>query len=130
MAYYSAVTLNLPPHEAEDLVRRELEKEGFGILTEIDVQATLKNKLDVDFRPYKILGACNPPMAHKALEAEDKIGLMLPCNVILQATADGKTEVAAIDPVASMQAVENDALKPIAEDVLGRLRRVMAALQA
>lgn len=86
-------------------------------MTEIDVRATLKEKLDLDFRPYKILGACNPPLAHKALEAEDKIGLMLPCNVIVQRTAEGKTEVAAVDPVASMQAVDNDALRPIAEDV-------------
>ena len=99
------------------------------MLTEIDVRATLKKKLDVDFRPYKILDACNPTMAYKALQAEDKIGLMLPCNVILQSMGDGTTEVGAIDPVASMQAVENDKLQPIAEDVRGRLQRVMQALK-
>lgn len=129
MTYYSTVTLDLPVDKAEERVRQELEKEGFGVLTEIDVRATLKKKLDVDFRPYKILGACNPTMAYKALQAEDKIGLMLPCNVILQSMGDGTTEVGAIDPVASMQAVENDKLQPIAEDVRGRLQRVMQALK-
>ena len=129
MTYYSTVTLDLPVDKAEERVRQELEKEGFGVLTEIDVRATLKKKLDVDFRPYKILGACNPSMAYNALLAEDKIGLMLPCNVILQSMDDGTTEVGAIDPVASMQAVENDKLRPIAEDVRGRLQRVMHALK-
>lgn len=129
MTYYSTVTLDLPVDKAEERVRQALEKEGFGVLTEIDVRATLKKKLDVDFRPYKILGACNPTMAYKALQAEDKIGLMLPCNVILQSMGDGTTEVGAIDPVASMQAVENDKLQPIAEDVRGRLQRVMQALK-
>lgn len=129
MTYYSTVTLDLPVDKAEERVRQELEKEGFGVLTEIDVRATLKKKLDVDFRPYKILGACNPSMAYNALLAEDKIGLMLPCNVILQSVDDGTTEVGAIDPVASMQAVENDKLRPIAEDVRGRLQRVMHALK-
>ena len=129
MKYYSSVTLDVPVEKAEERVRQELEKEGFGVLTEIDVRATLKKKLDVDFRPYKILGACNPSMAYKALQAEDKIGLMLPCNVILQSTDDGKTEVGAVDPVASMQAVENEELRPIAEDVRGRLQRVIHALE-
>ncbi len=106
----------------------ELKKEGFGILTEIDVKATLKKKLDVDVRPYRILGACNPPFAYKALQAEDKIGLMLPCNVIVQELADGSVEVAAIDPLASMHAVDNPALKEIAGQVREKLARAVAAL--
>lgn len=126
--YYYARTLDLAPEDAEARVREELEKEGFGVLTEIDVQATLKKKLDEDMRPYKILGACNPPYAHKALEAEDKIGTMLPCNVIVQATGDGQTEVAAVDPVASMQAVGSEALRPIAEEIRDRLRTVIDSL--
>lgn len=125
--YYVARTLDLSPEEAEARVREELAEEGFGVLTEIDVGATLKKKIDVDFRPYKILGACNPPFAHRALEAEDKIGTMLPCNVIVQ-EKEGGTEVAAVDPVASMQAVENEALRPIAEEIRDRLRRVIEAL--
>ena len=123
--YYYTKTIDLSPEEAEARVREELEEEGFGVLTEIDVKATLKKKLDEDMRPYKILGACNPPYAHKALEAENKIGTMLPCNVIVQATGDGRTEVAAVDPVASMQAVNNEALRPIAEEIRDRLRRVI-----
>lgn len=125
--YYYTRTLDLTPEDAEARVREELEKEGFGVLTEIDVKATLKKKLDADFRPYKILGACNPPYAHKALEAEDKIGTMLPCNVIVQAK-DGQTEVAAVDPVASMQAVDNEKLRPVAEEIRDRLRRVIDQL--
>lgn len=109
-------------------VREALAKEGFGILTEIDVKATLKNKLDVDFQNYIILGACNPPFAYKALTAEDKIGLMLPCNVIVQETPDGKIEVAAIDPVASMMAVKNDEIQPIAEEIRGKLQAVIDSL--
>lgn len=123
--YYYSKTVDLSPEEAETRVRTELENEGFGVLTEIDVKATLKKKLDVDFRPYKILGACNPPAAHQALSVEDKIGTMLPCNVILQETEDGQTEIAAVDPVVSMQSVENDALRPIAEEIRDRLRTVI-----
>jgi uncharacterized protein (DUF302 family) len=123
--YYYSKTIDTTPEEAEARVRDELQKEGFGVLTEIDVTATLKRKLDVDFRPYKILGACNPPAAHKALQAENKIGTMLPCNVIVQETADGRTEIAAVDPVASMQAVENEDLHDIAEDIRNRLRTVI-----
>lgn len=123
-SYYYARILDLPHDEAEARLREELDKEGFGVLTEIDVSATLKKKLDVDFRPYKILGACNPPFAHKALEAEGKIGTMLPCNVIVQAR-DGQTEVAAVDPVASMQAIDNADLQPIAEEIRDRLQRVI-----
>ena len=95
-----------------------LQKEGFGVLTEIDVKATLKKKLDVDFRPYKILGACNAPFAYKALQAEDKIGTMLPCNVIVQELDNGKIEVAAIDPMASMQAVKNESLGDVAQNAI------------
>ena len=116
MKYYFSKKLNIPFNEALIRVTDELKKEGFGILTEIDVQAAMKKKLNVDFRKYQILGACNPPFAHKALEAEDKIGTMLPCNVIVQET-EGGVEVAAIDPVASMQAVENPALEGIASEV-------------
>ncbi len=103
----------------------ELKKEGFGILTEIDVKEALKKKLDVDFRKYKILGACNPSFAYKALQAEDKIGTMLPCNVIVQETDDGKVEVSAIDPIASMQAIENQSLADIASEVREKLKKVI-----
>jgi uncharacterized protein (DUF302 family) len=126
--YYHSKTVDLPPEDAEARVRDELEKEGFGVLTEIDVAATLKKKLDVDFRPYKILGACNPPAAHRALQAEDKIGTMLPCNVILQEDGEGRTEVAAVDPVASMQSVESEDLRPVAEEIRERLRAVIDRL--
>ncbi|MBB4285162.1 DUF302 domain-containing protein [Roseospira goensis] len=113
--------------EAVTAVTAALQEQGFGILTEIDVRATLKQKLDAEFRDYRILGACNPPLAHRALQAEDRIGAMLPCNVIVQARDDG-AEVAAIDPVASMQAVDNDALRPIAEEVRDRLKSVVETL--
>lgn len=125
MAYYFNKTLRTSFDEAVKKVTEELKKEGFGILTEIDVKETMKKKLNVDFRKYKILGACNPPFAHKALELEDKIGTMLPCNVIVQETAEGQTEVAAIDPVASMQAVENPKLTKVADEVRGKLKRVI-----
>jgi uncharacterized protein (DUF302 family) len=108
-------------------VAEELEKEGFGVLTEIDVQATLKKKLDVDFRRYAILGACNPAFAHKALQAEDKIGVMLPCNVIVQETEDGAVEVAAIAPLSSMQAIDNPTLHDIASEVQEKLKRVISS---
>lgn len=111
--------------EAIEKATEELKKEGFGVLTEIDVAATLKKKLDVDFRKYRILGACNPQFAHKALAAEDKIGTMLPCNVIVQELEDGKVEVAAVDPVASMAAVENASLDDIAGEVRNRLSNVV-----
>jgi uncharacterized protein (DUF302 family) len=114
MAYYFSRKIAAGFDEALDRVTRALQEQGFGILTEIDVGATLKKKLDVDFRPYRILGACNPPFAYKALQAEDKIGTMLPCNVIVQATDDGGVEIAAIDPAASMAAVDNPALEEIA----------------
>jgi len=127
MSYYLARTVDLPFDEAIERVTAALAEQGFGILTEIDVRATLKKKLDVDFRPYRILGACNPPFAHRALQTEDKIGTMLPCNVIVQ-ELDGTVEVAAIDPVASMQAVGNPALADLARDVRERLRLALEAL--
>ena len=102
MNYYFNKTLNLSFDKAIARVTEELKKEGFGILTDIDVKATLKQKLDVEFRKYRILGACNPPFAYKALQTEDKIGTMLPCNVIVQEISDGQVEVTAIDPLASM----------------------------
>jgi len=129
MSYYFTKTIDASLDEAEDRVTAALKEEGFGVLTQIDVRATLKKKLDVDFRPYKILGACNPGFAHQALLAENKIGTMLPCNVILQEIGDGRTEVSAVDPVASMQAVENEALGGIAGQVRERLRRVVDALE-
>jgi uncharacterized protein (DUF302 family) len=102
-----------------------LKEEGFGVLTDIDVKATLKKKLDVEFRNYRILGACNPPFAFKALQAEDKIGTMLPCNVIVQEASDGKIEIAAIDPFASMQAVDNPELGEIANQIREKLKNVI-----
>ena len=128
MSYYFSKTLSMSFEDAVARVTDELKKEGFGILTEIDVQAALKEKLDVDFRKYRILGACNPPLAHQALEAEDKIGTMLPCNVLVQETDDGQIEVSAIDPVASMQAIDNPALGEVAETVRSKLRGIVEAL--
>ena len=128
MSYYFNKTINLPFDEAITRVTDELKKEGFGVLTEIDVKATLKKKLDVDFRNYRILGACNPPFAHQALLAEDKIGTMLPCNVIVQELAPGVVEVAAIDPVASMSAVENPGLAEIGMQVRAKLQKVVESL--
>ena len=110
------------------LIIEQLKEEGFGILTEIDVSETLKNKLDVNFKKYKILGACNPPYAHKALQAEDKIGTMLPCNVIVQEIEAGVFEVAAVNPMASMQAVENEDLEKIADEISAMLENVIEKL--
>jgi len=126
--YYSKQLKNVSFDEAVEKVTEALKLEGFGVLTEIDVKATFKKKLDVDFRPYKILGACNPPYAHKALSVEDKIGIMLPCNVIIQETSDGNIEVAAVDPVASMMAIENPALMGIASEIQLKLKTVIEKL--
>jgi len=117
---------DLPFDDAVARTVEVLKAHGFGVLTDIDVKATLKSKLDVDFRNYRILGACNPPSAYQALQAEDKIGLMLPCNVIVQETPEGAVEVAAIDPVASMQAVQNPALESVAREVQAKLRAAVA----
>ena len=127
MSYYFAKTLDVPLDRAVEKTIAALKAQGFGILTTIDVQATLKEKIGAEFHPYVILGACNPKMAHQALQAEDKIGTMLPCNVVVQ-QRDGMSEVAAIDPVASMQAVHNDALAPIAADVRARLKAAIDSL--
>ena len=128
MSYYFSKTLDLPFDDAIARVTEELKKEGFGVLTDIDVRATMKKKLDVDFRNYRILGACNPPFAHQALLAEDKIGTMLPCNVIVQEHAAGVVEVAAIDPVASMAAVDNAQLGAVGMEVRARLQRVVESM--
>lgn len=127
MSYYISKTLRVPFEEAIERVTEALTAEGFGVLTEIDVRATLKKKLDVDFRPYRILGACNPSLAHQALQAEAMIGLMLPCNVVVQ-DQGGKIEVAAVDPLASMAAVDNPGLTGIAEQVRSKLAAVIGAL--
>jgi uncharacterized protein (DUF302 family) len=128
MDYYISKKVAVSFEKALDRVREELKKEGFGVLTEIDVRDTLKKKLDVEFRNYRILGACNPPFAYKALQAEERIGLLLPCNVIVQERPDGTVEVAAIDPAASMQAVTNPALPEIAGQVREKLRKVIERL--
>ena len=126
--YTFSRTLDADLDTAEARARHALSAEGFGVLTEIDIQATLKEKIDADVAGYKILGACNPPLAHQAMQTEPRIGVMLPCNVILRDVGDGQTEVSAIDPVASMAAVENDGLGEIAADVRDRLRRVVDAM--
>jgi len=128
MNYYFNKMLNISFEEAIPKVMEELKKEGFGILTEIDVKEAIKKKLNKDFRKYRILGACNPPFAYEALQAEDKIGTMLPCNVIVQETSDGRVEVAAIDPLASMQAVDNPVLADIAAEVQAKLKKVIESL--
>ena len=125
MEYYFSKTITESFDDAIEKVTEALKAEGFGILTEIDIKATLKKKLDVDFYNYKILGACNPPFAYKALLAEDKIGTMLPCNVIVQEKVPGQVEVSAVDPAASMQAVENSALNEIATEVRTKLQKVI-----
>lgn len=129
MNYYFTTTLrNLSFTEAISKVTEELKKEGFGILTEIDIKSTMKSKLDVDFYNYTILGACNPPFAYKALQAEDKIGTMLPCNVIVQEKEPGIIEVSAVDPAASMSSVANEDLNNIAGEVRDTLQRVIGSL--
>jgi len=128
MSYYFNKTLSVAFDEAIAKVTEELKREGFGILTEIDVKEAMKKKLKKDFRKYRILGACNPPYAYKALEAEDKIGTMLPCNVIVQELEEGKVEVAAVDPIASMQAIDNPSLGDIAKEVQAKLKKVIESL--
>jgi len=129
LPYGMTTTVRLLYERAVERTREALSAEGFGVLSEIDVRATLKNKLDADFRPYIILGACNPPMAHRALTAEQHIGLLLPCNVIVYAADDeGTSVVAAIDPEVSLGRVGNDALAPLAAEVKSRLRRVLDAV--
>lgn len=128
MAYYFSKTLALGFDEAVRHTTEALKKQGFGIITEIDVTETLKKKIGVDFKNYRILGACNPFLAHEALKIEDKVGTMLPCNVVVQEAGAGQVEVAAIDPVASMAAIDNPQLKAKAEEVRSLLQAVIASL--
>jgi len=128
MSYHFTKTVDLPFDKAIESVTEALKENGFGVLTTIDVKTTLKNKIDVDFRPYTILGACNPTFAYQALQSEDKIGAMLPCNVVVQQKDDGRVEVSAVDPVASMQAIENPALGGIAQQVQGLLKATIDTL--
>ena len=128
MEYYFSKTIAGSFDNTIQKVTEALQAEGFGILTEIDIKATLKKKLDVDFYNYTILGACNPPFAYKALLAEDKIGTMLPCNVIVQEKEAGEVEVSAVDPTASMKAIENDELHEIATEIRARLQKVIEQL--
>lgn len=128
MSYYLGTVLPLGFDEAIRRVTEALKREGFGIITEIDVKATLKSKINVEFRPYRILGACNPALAYEALQLEDKVGTMLPCNVVVQELAPGRVEVAAIDPVASMMAIDNPALHEKAASVRAKLERAIGSL--
>ena len=125
MSYSFSKTLNEDFDTVISKVTEELKKEGFGVLTEIDIKATFKKKLDLDFRRYTILGACNPQFAHKALLAEDNIGTMLPCNVIVQERENGQVEVSAVDPIASMMAVQNESLGGLAQEVSAKLKNVI-----
>lgn len=128
MSYHFSKKLTASFDDAIESVTAALAAEGFGVLTTIDVSATLKKKIDVDFRPYTILGACNPGFAHQALQAEDKIGTMLPCNVVVQQISDSEIEVSAVDPMASMQAIENESLGAIASEVQQKLKSVIESL--
>jgi uncharacterized protein (DUF302 family) len=128
MSYFFSKTLKTSFAEGVRRATEALKDEGFGIITEIDVTDTLRKKIGAEFRNYRILGACNPKLAYEALQIEDKIGTMLPCNVIVQETPDGSVEIAAIDPVASMMAIDNPRLKLAAEEVRTRLQRVVASL--
>ena len=128
--YALSRTLDVSYSEADSRVREALKEEGFGVLTEIDVAATLKEKLDVEFPSYEILGACNPPLAHQALRAEPDVGLLLPCNVVVRALEDGRTMVEALDPVVQLGVAENDGLTALAEDVRARMMRVLEAVAA
>lgn len=129
LSYGLKKTLRMSVEDADTRVREALKEEGFGVLTEIDVRSTLKEKLDVDFRPYRILGACNPPLAHQALTEERDIGLLLPCNVVVYAgEEEGTTVVSILDPVKLLGMANRDDLQPLAEDVRGRMQRVLGAL--
>jgi uncharacterized protein (DUF302 family) len=128
MSYYLSRILHLPFEEALSRATQALKAEGFGIISDIDVAGTLKQKIGVDYPAYRILGACNPAMAHEALELEDKVGTMLPCNVVVRDAGNGMTEIAAVDPVASMQAIENDALADKARAVRQKLEAAVQRL--
>lgn len=128
MTYHFSKIVNLSFEEAIEKVQNDLKTEGFGIITQIDIKETLKNKINADFRKYKILGACNPNFAHRALQAEDKIGTMLPCNVVVQENLQGKTEVSAINPLVSMQSVNNPNLNDLANEVSSILKKIVENL--
>lgn len=128
MSYHFSKELRLPFDEVIIMVTSRLKKEGFGVLTEVNVRETLREKLNVDFRNYRILGACNPPFAYRALQLDDRIGLMMPCNVIVQERDEGVVEVSAVDPVASMQAIDNPELREVAEEIRQKLRAVIDGL--
>lgn len=127
MGYHNSKTVDYSFDEAIAKITEELKKEGFGVLTEIDVKETLKKKLDVDFRKYRILGACNPPFAHKALQAEDTLGVLLPCNVVVQ-EKENKVQVSFVNPMESMKSVENPALEEIASEVSAKLEKVLQSI--
>lgn len=127
--YAISKIVDLGHQEAISMVTQALSEEGFGVLTEIDVSATMKKKLDVDFPKYHILGACNPPYAYQALTAEEQIGLMLPCNIIVYVNGEGETVVSAVDPIASMMAIENETLGGLAREIKEKLHRVIHSLQ-
>lgn len=130
MSYYFTATLKTSFDDALAKTAEALKTEGFGVLTEIDMQAKLKEKVDVDFKKYKILGACNPSFAYKALQAEDMIGIMLPCNVVVTEQGENQIEIAIVDPLAAMMAVENSQLEPVAMEVTEKLKRVIGLLQS
>jgi len=130
MNYHFSKIVDLPFEKAIERVTEELKTEGFGVLTEIDVKATLKKKLDVDFREYMILGTCNPSFAYRALQKEDKIGTMLPCNIIVQVNSQNKVEVSAVDPVASMSSIGNPELEEVASQVRAMLQNVIERVQS
>ncbi|MDP2891019.1 MAG: DUF302 domain-containing protein [Bacteroidota bacterium] len=129
MEYYFSATLHTDFVDAVVKITEALKKEGFGVLTEIDMQAKLKEKLGVDFKKYKILGACNPAFAYKALQAEEMIGVMLPCNIVVTDKENGTTQIAAIHPIASMMAIQNPALEPLAKEITEKLQRVINLLK-
>ena len=129
MEYYFSATLHTDFDDAVAKITEALKTEGFGVLTEIDMQAKLKEKLGVDFKKYKILGACNPSFAYKALQAEEMVGVMLPCNIVVTDKENGTTQIAAIHPIASMMAIQNPALEPLAKEITEKLKRVMNLLK-
>jgi len=128
MSYYNSKTVNYSFEDAILKVTDELKKEGFGVLTEIDVKETLKKKLDIDFHKYKILGACNPPFAYKALQTEENLGVLLPCNIVVQEKQNGTVQVSAVNPIESMQNVKNQALEDVASQISSKLQKVLESL--
>jgi uncharacterized protein (DUF302 family) len=129
MEYYFSTILQTSFENAETKVTEALKTEGFGVITEIDLQFKLKEKLNVDIKKYKILGACNPSFAHKAIQAEEMVGVMLPCNIVIIDKENGLTEVASIHPLASMMAIQNPTLEPLAKEITEKLKRVIQSLK-